>query len=144
MHTARRLRISLKVAALLGPIALASGIACGGASAAGPTPSNTTALQIVPHTEQLAVGSVVDLTLLATLADGTTIVVTPEWWTDNPDVLLVKPLSTSRTDSWPDEKAAVIDHYLRAQVTAQNAGVATVFADSPYGRGQQVIRVVAR
>jgi hypothetical protein len=144
LHTARRSRAAVELVTLLVVIALAFGIQCGRESPGAPSPSTVSKLALVPHTEQLVVGAVVDLTLQATMLDGSIAILSPEWGTDSPDVLLVRPLSTSRTDSWPDEKVVVVDHYLRGQVTAQSPGVATVFADCPYGRGQQVIRVVAR
>lgn len=144
LHAPRRSHRHVEVA-LVVLIAVASGARCRGESSTTPSLSlAVSSLALVPHTEQLAAGDVVDMTLEATLRDGSAAIMSPVWGTDNPDVLEVKPLSTSRTGAGPAEKAEVVDHYLRGQVTAQRPGVASVFADCDHGRGQQVIRVVAK
>lgn len=145
LHAARRPHRSGEVVTLLALIVITSGVRCGGDSPTAPSSSTAIwSLALVPHTDQLAVGAVVDLTLEATLRDGSTAIMSPLWGTDNPGVLLVKPLSTSRTGAEPTDKPEVVDHYLRGQVTASGPGVATVYADCAHGRGRQVIRVVAR
>jgi hypothetical protein len=145
LAAAPRPRGPLVAVAPFAALAFAALVQCGGQAPAAPTPSlAVSSLAIVPWTDEMLTGSVVDLTLQANLRDGTTAILSPTWWTDNPGVLLVKPLSTSRTSWEPGEKVEVVDHYLRGHVTALATGVATVYADSPHGRGHQLIRVVAK